>query len=335
VNYGNAGGTRDTNRTLDQLERVRELGGFAQVTVPLSARTAVTAGARYDHVGFEVTDRLITATNPDDSGERPMGAASGSLGVTWRAHPRAVVYANAGTVFETPTTTELANRPTGAGGFNDSLGPQRAWMLEAGVRWNAGNGARATLAVFRADVRDALVPYEVPAAPQRRFFRNAGRSVNAGIEAGVEAQAAPWLSVRASYAWSRFRYADYDLVTPVDTVALDGRALPGVPEHRAFIGAELRPRTSGVWADAEVVLTSSVLVDDTLSTRAEGWSVVNLRAGWEGRAGGTALRPFATLQNAFNAHYVGSVVINAAGGRYYEPAPGRSLFLGLEIGGGR
>ena len=336
VNYGNAGGTRDTTRTLDQVERVREMGAFAQVTVPLSTRVAATAGARYDNVGFSVSDRLITATNPDDSGERPMSAPSGSLGLTWRARADAVLYANAATVFETPTTTELANRPTGAGGFNDSLGPQRAWMLEAGARWSAASGAaRATLAVFRADVRDALVPYEVPSAPQRRFFRNAGRSVHAGVEAGLEARASDWLTLRGSYAWSRFRYVDYDLVTPVDTVALDGRAIPGVPEHRGSLTAELRPRASGVWGDLEAVLTSSVLVDDTLATRAEGWTQLNVRVGWEGTIGATRWRPFAALQNVFNTHYVGSVVINAAGGRYYEPAPGRNLYLGLEIGGGR
>jgi len=33
--------------------------------------------------------------------------------------------------------------------------------------------------------------------------------------------------------------------------------------------------------------------------------------------------------------YVGSVVINAAAGRYYEPAPGRSVYIGLSLGAAR
>ena len=45
--------------------------------------------------------------------------------------------------------------------------------------------------------------------------------------------------------------------------------------------------------------------------------------------------PFVALQNAFNRHYVGSVAVNAARGRYYEPAPGRNLLLGVTIRQGR
>ena len=99
-----------------------------------------------------------------------------------------MLYANVGSSFETPTTTELTNSPSGAGGFNDSLGPQRAWMLEAGARWGAGL-VRASLAVFTADVRDELIPYEVPSATQRRFYRNAGRARHSGVEAALDAVA--------------------------------------------------------------------------------------------------------------------------------------------------
>ena len=41
------------------------------------------------------------------------------------------------------------------------------------------------------------------------------------------------------------------------------------------------------------------------------------------------------INNAFNHRYVSSVVINAPRGRYYEPAPGRNVYLGMSIGAGR
>ena len=97
---------------------------------------------------------------------------------------------------------------------------------------------------------------------------------------------------------------------------------------------EVRP-ARGPWLDLEVVGTSSVLVDDTLATRAAGWSQVNLRAGIDVRAGGWVARPFLGLQNALDRVYVGSVVINAAAGRYFEPAPGRNVYAGLSLTGGR
>jgi iron complex outermembrane receptor protein len=77
-----------------------------------------------------------------------------------------------------------------------------------------------------------------------------------------------------------------------------------------------------------------VLVDDTLSVREPPWWQVNIRAGVDARAGGWMVRPFAGVQNALDRAYVGSVVINAQGGRYYEPAPGRNVYLGLALSGG-
>jgi len=66
-----------------------------------------------------------------------------------------------------------------------------------------------------------------------------------------------------------------------------------------------------------------------------GWSQLNLRAGIDARAGGWTVRPFLGIQNVLDRAYVGSVVINAAGGRYYEPAPGRNAYVGVALGGGR
>jgi len=332
-NLVNAGGEPDTIRLLDQEERVTEIGPFAQGTVVLGAGVALTAGARVDAVRFRAADRLVTGTNPDDSGERTLSAASGSLGVTWTPSGPLVLYANAGSSFETPTTTELTNSPSGAGGFNDSLGPQRAWMLEAGARWGAGP-MRASLTAFTADVRDELIPYEVPAAPQRRFFRNAGRARHRGGEAALDARLAAWLGVVGAYTWADYRYRDYTVPAGGGTRSLDGRSLPGVPAHRAQALVEVRP-PHGPWLDLELVLTSSVLVDDTLATRVSGWSQLNLRAGIDARAGGWTVRPFLGIQNVLDRAYVGSVVINAAGGRYYEPAPGRNAYVGVALGGGR
>jgi iron complex outermembrane receptor protein len=333
LNRANAGGEPDSVRLLDQRERVTEIGPFAQATVVLRPGIALTAGARWDAVQFRAADRLVTPTNPDDSGERTLSSASGSLGVTWTPARRLALYANAASSFETPTTTELTNSPSGAGGFNDALGPQRAVMLEAGARWGAGP-MRASVAAFTADVRDGLIPFEVPAAAQRRFYRNAGRAQHRGLEAALDARPTPWLGVAASYTYADLRYRDYAVPAGGDTLVLDGRPLPGVPAHRVHLAVEIRP-ARGPWVELDVVGTGSVLVDDTLTIRAPGWSQVNLRTGLDAGIGGWRVRPFIAMQNALDRAYVGSVVINAAGGRYYEPAPGRNAYVGVALSGGR
>jgi iron complex outermembrane receptor protein len=87
----------------------------------------------------------------------------------------------------------------------------------------------------------------------------------------------------------------------------------------------------GAWIALDANTASGYLVDDTAAARTAPWWQVDLRAGWSGSGGGWSLRPFVALLNVFDSHYVSSVVINAARGRYYEPAPGRNAYVGVEV----
>jgi len=329
VNFGNVAGEPDNTRLLDQLEYVTEIGPFVQSTVGLATGVAATAGLRYDRVSFHVRDRLVTPANPDDSGERVMDAVSGSLGVSLSGSRGLTLYLNTGSSFETPTTTELANRPDTAGGFNAGLEPQRALSTEIGLR-KAG-GPTWSVALFRMDVRNLLVSFEIPSSPGRRFFRNAGRARHTGLEVSTGAQLG---AVDFALAWtfSDFSYTDYAVSAAGRTFTLDGRALPGVPEHWLRAVARARPGLlRGAWVEIEQTLSSGYLVDDTANVRAAPWAATTARAGWDGKVGSLRVSPFLGLSNVFNRKYVSSVVINAARGRYYEPAPGRNLYIGVSI----
>jgi iron complex outermembrane receptor protein len=45
--------------------------------------------------------------------------------------------------------------------------------------------------------------------------------------------------------------------------------------------------------------------------------------------------PVIGVQNVLDREYVGSVSVNASGGKYYEPAPGRLIYAGLTVAIGR
>jgi len=327
----------DTVRTLDQLEHVTEIGPFVQSALELSPRTTITAGLRYDWVKFGVQDHLIfatpTDTNPDDSGARLMRALSGSFGVAVNPSSTVTVYANVGSSFETPTTTELANSPSGKGGFNTGLKPQQAWNYEIGTRGSAGRHVRYTVAVFQADVRDALIPYEI-AAP-RFYYRNAGSTRHRGMELSADLTVTAGVSLNAAWTYSDYRYRRYRFTDTIPHV-LGGRALPGIPKHWLNLFARLQPATfRGAWGEVQQTYSSGYLVSDTGSTTTAPWWATNVRVGWDGKAGGMRLAPFVGVNNVFNHRYVGSVVINAARGRFYEPAPSRNIYVGLSVGAGR
>jgi iron complex outermembrane recepter protein len=326
--------TRDTVRSLDQLEHVTEFGPFVQSALELSPHTTIMAGLRYDWVKFAVRDRLIAGTNPDDSGERLMRALSGSLGIAVNPSRSLTVYGDIGSSFETPTTTELANSPSGAGGFNTGLKPQHAWNFELGARGSLDGRLTYSVALFQADVRDALIPYEI-AAP-RFFYRNAGSTRHRGIELSGDLSVAPGLSLGAAWTYADYRFQEYSFTDTAGTHVLDGRALTGIPDNWLHLMVRAQPAAfAGVWAEVQQTYSSGYLVSDVSNTRTSPWWSTNVRAGWDGKAGSMRLAPFIGVNNAFNHQYVSSVVINAARGRFYEPAPGRNVYLGLSIGAGR
>ncbi len=332
-NFGNTGGTPDTVRSLDQLEHVTEFGPFVQSALTIAPAVTLTGGLRYDWVDFRVTDRLVTPTNPDDSGDRLMHALSGSFGVTVTPRAPLTLFANVASSFETPTTTELANRPDTAGGFNPDLQPQKAWTYEIGGRGAVGAWGQWSVAVFQADVTDELIPFAVPASPQRVFYRNAGSARHRGVELGGTVTLARGVTLAATYTYSDFRYTHFSIQpdTSSRTIVLDGRSLPGIPRDWGHLLLRAAPPFArGGWIEVETTHSSGFYVDDTLNVWNAPWWATTVRAGWTS----ARLSPFIGVANAFDAAYVGSVVINAARGRYYEPAPGRAVYVGVTMGVG-
>ncbi len=332
LNFGNPSGQPDTLRQLDQLEHVTEVGPFVQSAVDVLPSTTVTGGLRYDWVNFSAKDRLIAGTNPDDSGGRLMAALSGSLGVTHTLADAATLYGNVGTSFETPTTTELTNRPDTAGGFNPTLQPQHAVNYELGVRGEVAGRLSYSVAAFRAEVKDELIAYQIPTSLGRVFYQNAARSRHQGIELGASAVLAPGLDLAVSWTYADYRYTEYVL----QTQDLAGRPLSGVPQHWLHFLWQLRPGVArGGWAEVEQTHSSGMSAADALDIRTRPWWVTNLRLGWDGAVAGARFSPFVGFNNVFNRHYVSSVRINASFGRYYEPAPGRNMYVGFSLGAGR
>src|SRR3989454_370807 len=340
VNYGYqtaTGPDPSTTRQLDQLEHVTEVGPFVQSALRVTPHVSVTAGLRFDWINFQVDDRLadttLAKTNPiylDDSGTRLMSALSGSVGVALTPSDALTVYGNIGTSFETPTTTELTNRPNAAGGFNPDLQPQKATNYEIGVRGDVLGRLNYSVAVFQANVRDELIPYQLPPTT-RAYYQNAGKARHRGVELGAELEIVSGLNLTTNWTYSDFRYTSYTTGTHV----LDGRAIPGIPQHWLHFLLRGRPALArGAWAEVEETHSSGFFVNDTLNTSTSPWWTTNVRVGWDGTVGPLRLHPFVGFNNVFNRSYVGSVVINAAFGRYYEPAPGRNLYVGFSLGAG-
>ncbi len=316
------GGTRGA-LVFDQDEDVTALGVFAQGQTELGGGVELSIGARYDRVEFDVDDDFLA--NGDESGNETFDEFSPAVSMMWSPTPLFHLYGRFSTSFETPTTTEFAN-PSGGGGFNSSLDPQTATAYELGAKGLLPGRLRYELVLYHVDVDDELVPFELASMPGRTFFRNAGSSTRRGVEAAVAAQLAPGLTSTVSYTWSDLRYDRYR--TP--SGRFDGNRIPGAPRNQLF--AELAySHPWGFRAVWDALYVGHVHLNDANSAK-EGSSLVsNLRLSWTIRKGPWEVTPFVGVTNLFDRAYSSNLRINAFGGRYFEPAPDRSLYGGIGV----
>lgn len=288
----------------------------------------ISGGMRFDAIRFDNDDRLQTG-GEDVSGDRTFTSVSPSAGLSWKSAP-GLAYVNYGTSFETPTTTELVNRPDMTGGFNPDIEPERSRSLEAGFRggWSPLQ-LRYDVAVFRMNVRDQLVSFRTEEGGDRDFYRNAGKTRHDGVEISARWHPAGWISLSGSYNWSHFTFRES--VDTEQVTFVSGNRLPGIPEHRLVTGLSLTPRDFRIDLTAEFL--DSYYVDNANTEKNPGYEVVHAKLSHNGLplAENLSIQPFIKINNVTDVRYNSSVSINANAGRYYEPAPGRSVYAGFSL----
>ena len=309
--YINNAGERGMLRR-DEDDIVHNTDALLQAAFDFGSRWSAVAGVRASRVRFEVRDRYVAPGNPDDSGTLQYRSTNPVGGLTWHVSPELNVYANAGRGFETPTFTELAYRNSGSG-LNTDLDASRSDHTELGAKWRPLEGHALEAAIFDIRTKDEIV-VDVNAGG-RSTFRNAGSTTRRGIEAMYQAQWASWLRTYVSF-------------TGLDARFDNGSPLPGTPDRSAFGEAVFTPRE---WwhAAIEVLHLGRIYVNDANDDHAPAWTVVNLRAGARLRVGMLEVEPLARLENATDRKYAGSVIVNEAQRRYFEPAPPRSWMFSI------
>ena len=309
---------------LDQLERVTSTGFFVQDELSVSDRLEVTVGLRYDDIEFDVADAFLGDGN--DSGTRSVDDVSPSVGFLYDAGAHHAVYGSFATAFETPTTTEFAN-PDGSGGFNPDLEPQQSTSYELGLRGGLFESTRYELAIFKIDVDDELIPFEIASSPDREFFANAGKSERRGIELSIRAAPLPGLNLAVAYTWSQFEFDTF-----VDSSGNDfsGNTIPGIPE--VFAHADISyVHESGVFAAVDALYTDDLFADNANAAEIGGTTVANMRFGLKKTFDKLDIEPFLGINNVFDTDYTANVRINAFGGRYFEPGPDRNVYGGVSV----
>ncbi|MFM1991074.1 MAG: Colicin receptor precursor [Pseudomonadota bacterium] len=330
--YDNLAGVTGTALRRDERTTVASRGLYAQANWLALPDWTLTAGLRATEVSFATRDRLTS--DGDGSGDRRLRATNPVIGLTWHAAETLNVYAQWGRGLETPTAAELAYAPGGtpttiANRFNAGLEASRSVHREIGVKWRPDERQRIDLAVFSIDTRDELVP--LFSSGGRTTFQNAGQTAREGLEAAWRARLTPQVSALASLTLLDASFVDAFARADGSGTVPAGNALPGTPRRLGF--AELAWRASAAPREPthvalELVHAAGLYVDDANADRTDGYTLANLRAAIGWRAGPWRLVLHGRVDNLADRRHVGSVIVNEASGRFFEPGPGRAWLVG-------
>ena len=309
----------------DEDDRATNTDVYAQVDAWLSPQWRAVAGFRASRVQVRVQDRYTTAANPDDSGRRSWSHTSPVLGVVWSATDTLNLYANAGRGFETPTLAEMAYSRTNTGP-NYGLSAARSRQWEIGAKWR-GDGQRWEAAWFDTRSQDEIVPVE--SVGGRSVFQNVDNVRRRGLELAWEGARGAWSS-RASYTYLDARFGNgYDGAGGARVAP--GNRLPGTARHVAHLSLE--HAAGAAWrVGGTVSVSGPVFANDTNTASAAGYAVAGLYASYHVGSVGSAgpqWQFWARLDNLFDRHYAGTLIVNDGNGRYFEPAAGRRWMVGV------
>jgi iron complex outermembrane receptor protein len=326
-NFANLGGTKGPE-SANQSEDVTAIGPFLQLDCELPWGFGVVAGARYDWTNFDFGDRFVTAASPDQSDQKTFDQISPRVGVRWRHSDAFMAFANLGSAYQVPTTTELQPADPNAPFFAANLDAEDSLGVELGTKGLVFSRVYYGLTLFDLRVEHVAVPFEDPNG--LTLFRDAGASRRRGAELEFSAWLAEGLSVRGSYTYASYRYADFAKVSGGVTTQLRGNMETNAPVNMGAL--ELRyDHPSGFFGVANVRYVSKLWVNDENTATAPGATTSDVRVGWDLRRGDFLVEPFFGARNWTGAKYDDRIRPNAAAGRYFEPAPRATIYAGIEV----
>lgn len=336
--YNNYDGTRlgvQGALRRDEQDDVFNFDEYVQATWSIADRWLLSAGARHSKVTFSSVDNFITATNPDRSSGADYSATTPVAGLMFRATDRWHLYTSYGNGFETPTFNELGYRPDGSAGINLGLIPARSHNSELGSKWLIGDGGEFNIDLFRADTRHELAVDNSTGG--RTTYQNIDSARRQGAELKFDYPIADSWRAQIAYTLLDAKFTSPFLTCPAaatcvvaNTVVAAGARIPGVP--RSDFYAALRYGARDGWNGViECAAATNTAVNDLNTQVAPGYAVMNIGAGYSYEINNTQISTFLRLNNIFDKSYSGSVIVNESNGRYYEPAPARTIFAGIHI----
>jgi iron complex outermembrane receptor protein len=315
---------------------VNKWGVFMQETVWLTEDTILDLGIRYDQVIFNVDNEIFWewgfAASKDDIAyfnyeenhyvidiDKTWDAVSPRVGINHSIVEGANVYAAIGTGFQTPTQSELET--------NEDLKPQKAINYETGFKGSLKDKHTLDVTYFHTTIEDEMLKLMDNTGVS--FYDNAGETLHRGVEVSGGITIVEGLQLGANYTYSDFTFVDYVEMERSGYPPVlveherDGNNIPLVPEHKYSASLNYKHHT-GVYARLGSTTWGEYYIDTANDETYSGFTTVNSRLGYDGKALGL----FVQVDNVLDEKYAAEV-IQSYGKTSYSPGAPRTWATGL------
>ncbi|TXT39815.1 MAG: iron complex outermembrane recepter protein [Comamonadaceae bacterium] len=307
---------------------------FLQGTALLSEQFSLVGGLRHSRVSMQSDDHDLS--NGDGSGSIRFAQTSPVLGLTFHTNEQLNLFATYGQGFESPTLAEMAYKGSGVPAFNTGIKASSSEHYEIGVKWSPSPTSRLDFSAYRINSTDEVVV--ASSSGGNSTYKNAPGTQRTGWELSGRTQLND--SVRFTLAASQIDAVYSEKFNAGTTAVAAGNNIPGIPQFYVFSELLWSPSRAALAGDTaatgpqvglELTRAGRLYANDTNTASADGYTTLNVKASYRWKLGRSALTTYARIDNLSDERYVGSVIVNQSGLRFYEPAPGRNWTLGIKL----
>ena len=296
--------------TFDQIEQFKSTGLYMLSQTNYDSGLLVRYGIRYD----------INDIGTDSSSSIVLDKLNPSVGLSYKVNSNDNIFFSFGTSFETPTLNELSNNPNGEG-LNEDLKSSSSLNYEIGWRKSVSNLTLEAIA-YVISSENEILPYELEQFPGKNFYQNVGSTSRYGLELNSQLSFKGG-RINLSYTLSKNKFEDF----LIDNNNLADNLIPGIPSQMLDLDIIFK-----LSRDRSLIISNRLIgeryADNANETLISSYNLLNIKYSKEIFSSSEI---FLGVNNAFNQEYFDNIRINAFGKRYYEPAPKRNFYFGINF----
>jgi iron complex outermembrane receptor protein len=236
------------------------------------------------------------------------------------------LYAQIARGFSNPTLAEI--RPSD-GNFYNNLQPENGLNYELGVKSHFFNNTlKAGLSIYFFQLNNALVRQLNNNGAE--YFVNAGSTKQNGVECTLDIKTnvnkVSGVTIHTATAYQPYKFLQYNVANN----NYNGNKLTGVPRFTQNI--TINYSLPHAWLFTTLYnYVDAIPLNDANTSFANSYHLLQIKIAKDFFIRKYKLGFYMGIDNVLNARYSLGNDINAAGGRFFNVAPARNFFLGLNV----